>query len=208
MTPVTKQTLVHDHGYTNREETIVSAEKTPPPVKEKAAKPRKPKHSRKFQELQNLYDYNAEIRKSSRPVVHDVTFKERAMSDEMSLLYEFLTKGIDSEDIQYMRQCYEGLLADDAVGYWLNDTHWVDHCVTDLYSSPPKRRKKDDHRVHSTGCARTEGYYKIEATEKAKYKYHHARSTANTSPNAPVQKMQGKIFYLCCNLVKLYHKLM
>lgn len=199
-TQVTQETLVHDHGYTNREEAVVEkvVEK---PVKEKQPRPRKPKHSRKFQELQNLYNYNDEIQRSSQPV-HDVKFSERDMVSEMNVLYEFLTKGIDTEDIKYLRQSYDTLLADDSMGYWLNDTHWVDHCITDLYSSPPKRRKRDDHRVHSTGCARTEGFYKIEATEKAKYKYHHARSTANSSPNAHVTKMQGMYLYFIRFLLK------
>lgn len=124
--------------------------------------------------------------------IHTVKHKERDVMSQMGILYEFLTKGIDHEDIQYMKQSYEFMLADDTMGYWLNDTHWVDHCVTDLYSSPPKRRKKDDLKVHASGCARTEGYYKIEAHEKAKYKYHHAKSNAIVSPNVPVTKMQGE----------------
>lgn len=31
---------------------------------------------------------------------------------------------------------------------------------------------------HSSGSARTEGYYKMDARLKAKYKYHHGRATA------------------------------
>ena len=41
--------------------------------------------------------------------------------------------------------------------------------LTDL-SSPAKKRKRDDSRVHTTGCARTEGFYKIDVREKAKHK--------------------------------------
>lgn len=112
------------------------------------------------------------------------------------------------EDIQYLKSAYEAMLANDSIGYWLNDTHWVDHCLTDLYSSPPKKRKRDDLRVHSTGCARTEGFYKMEAREKAKYKYHHTRShTTTTSPNFIVTKAQGKflaIFYI----IKTYFMLL
>lgn len=101
--------------------------------------------------------------------------------------------GIDNEDIQYMKISYEAMLADDALGYWLNDTHWVDHCSTDLYSNP-RKKKKDDVRVHDSGCARAEGYYKISQQEKIKYKYHHAKSHAvSLSPNAvTVSKMQGE----------------
>lgn len=68
-------------------------------------------------------------------------FKERDMIAEMQLLYEFLTKGIDPEDILYLKKSYECLLAaDDSQSYWLNDTHWVDHCPTDIPYIPPKKK--------------------------------------------------------------------
>lgn len=181
VTEMTKQSLVHDHGYTNKEEVIA------PKVPEKLPRQRKPKE-KKLKELQNVIDYNHH--QLSKPaMVHEMKHKERDMVTEMGVLYEFLTKGIDLEDINYMKTSYEAMLADDSIGYWLNDTHWVGHCITDLYSSPPKKRKRDDLRIHSTGCARTEGYYKVAAVEKAKYKYHHTK--AYTSPNVPVTKAQG-----------------
>lgn len=46
---------------------------------------------------------------------------------EMHGLYEFLTKGIDDEDIVYLKESYEAFLQDPNASYWLNDTHWVDH---------------------------------------------------------------------------------
>lgn len=46
----------------------------------------------------------------------DVKHRERDMVAEMAVLYEFLTKGIDQEDIDYMRQSYEAMLADDSIG--------------------------------------------------------------------------------------------
>ncbi|KAF5281886.1 hypothetical protein FQR65_LT14469 [Abscondita terminalis] len=176
-----QQNLAHDHGYTNKEEVVV--QKKPP-------RQRKPK---KLKELQNVIDYNQQLHaKMVKPtVVHDLKHKERDMVSEMGILYEFLTKGIDLEDIDYMKTSYEAMLADDSIGYWLNDTHWVDHCFTDLYSCPPKKRKRDDLRVHSSGSARSEGYYKVAAIEKAKYKYHHTKSYNNTLPNIPVTKAQG-----------------
>ncbi|KAL3271157.1 hypothetical protein HHI36_021655 [Cryptolaemus montrouzieri] len=202
-----QENVDHDHGYSTiktaepvlkeKEPSTVLpiAEKTPEKlVKEKVPRPRKRKEHKKLQELQNTMDHREEYqnRMFMQPyTVHSVKHKERDVIAQMGILYEFLTKGIDKEDIQYMKTSYEAMLADDAMGYWLNDTHWVDHCVTDLFSNP-KRKKKDDVRVHSTGCARTEGYYKITPHEKAKYKYHHAKSHAvSLSPNAPVSKMQG-----------------
>lgn len=211
----TPQTLAHDHGYTNREEATAITVAPPvveKPKKEKQPRQRKQKHN-KSQEIQNTLDYE-DVRRPqeleyrlpipTEPTIHDVKFKERDLVAEMGVLYEFLTKGIDSEDIGYLKGAYEAMLADDTIGYWLNDTHWVDHCLTDLYSSPPKRRKKDDARIHVTGSARTEGYYKVAANEKAKYKYHHTKSNTNTSPNVPVTKMQGKniLISIPINLVK------
>lgn len=55
-------------------------------------------------------------------------FSERTTMQEMQVLYEFLTRGIDPEDINYLKRSYDAMLASDAAGYWLNDTHWVDHC--------------------------------------------------------------------------------
>lgn len=98
-----------------------------------------------------------------------VTYKERELMSEMTILYEFLTRGIDAEDVEYLRRSYEALLADDAQGYWLNDTHWVDHPPTDI-PSPAKKRKRDELRLHASGSARTEGYYKVDIREKAKHK--------------------------------------
>uniref|UniRef100_A0A4Y0BGX5 [histone H3]-lysine(4) N-trimethyltransferase n=1 Tax=Anopheles funestus TaxID=62324 RepID=A0A4Y0BGX5_ANOFN len=141
-------------------------------------------------------------------------YRPRELANEMGLLFDFLTRGIDTEDIRYIRQSYELLLMDDANSYWLNATHWVDHCSTDrsfepalLLPPPTKRRKKDkaggggsslaDIKLHRTGSARTEGYYKIDPREKAKYKYHHLKGTAaanhlsNLELAKAVTKMQG-----------------
>ncbi|XP_053671104.1 histone-lysine N-methyltransferase SETD1 [Anopheles nili] len=141
-------------------------------------------------------------------------YRPRELSYEMGILFDFLTRGIDNEDIRYIQQSYELLLLDDASSYWLNATHWVDHCATDrsfepaLLAVPPgKRRKKDklggggsslaDIKLHRTGSARTEGYYKIDPREKAKYKYHHLKGTAaanhlsNLELAKAVTKMQG-----------------
>ncbi|XP_013116526.2 histone-lysine N-methyltransferase SETD1 [Stomoxys calcitrans] len=134
-------------------------------------------------------------------------FKPRDATDEMMVLYEFLTKGIDAEDIQYIRRCYEIHLQEDTYGFLLNNTHWVDHCVTDRAFVPPpvkKRKKEDELKIHKTGCARTEGFYKLDVREKAKHKYHHAKANVENAQsldktddqitnlhNKQVSKMQG-----------------
>ncbi|KAL9895565.1 SET domain containing 1 [Glossina fuscipes fuscipes] len=124
-------------------------------------------------------------------------FKSRDATDEMMVLYEFLTKGVDAEDIQYIRRSYEIHLQEDTYSFWLNNTHWVDHCVTDRTFVPPpnkKRKKDDDLKRHKTGCARTEGYYKLDVREKAKHKYHHAKATVENAMN--VDRGDDQIFSL------------
>ncbi|XP_049793284.1 histone-lysine N-methyltransferase SETD1B [Schistocerca nitens] len=137
-----------------------SVENELPPASKKARKS-------KFEELMNETAY-------VKPVTKAVVFSKRDIIGEMTVLYEFLTRGIDKEDIHYLKRSYEAMLADDAQGYWLNDTHWVDHPVTDL-SSAPRKKKRDEGRVHKTGCARTEGYYKIDVKEKLKHKHHYGQ---------------------------------
>jgi len=54
-------------------------------------------------------------------------FNKRDMVQEATVLFEFLTKGIDVEDINYLKQSYDLLLSNDTVHYWMNETHWVSH---------------------------------------------------------------------------------
>ncbi|CAH1134174.1 unnamed protein product [Ceutorhynchus assimilis] len=185
--------LAHDHGYTHKADPEAVPVPVPVPVsvpvpvesppqpkkeKEKPPKPPKQKKQKKLQEIQNISYTDKDVSKNGEYNPHEhITHKVRDQMSEFGVLYEFLTKGLDKEDSDCLKRSYEELLSDDAMGYWLNDTHWVDHCVTDLYSSPPKRRKRDV-RGHASGSARTEGYYKMSAHEKSRYKYHHAKSHA------------------------------
>lgn len=153
--------------------------------KEKIDKKRRVHKYSKLHEYQNHEREKENIRSDARvenlmrkpmappappaPPSTEVRYKERDLMTEMAILYEFLTRGIDAEDVEYLRRSYEALLADDSQGYWLNDTHWVDHTITDI-PTPAKRRKRDDTRLHVTGSARTEGYYKVDIKEKAKHK--------------------------------------
>jgi len=34
----------------------------------------------------------------------------------------------------------------------------------------PRKKKKDEWKVHDTGCGRTEGYYKVDSKQKANHK--------------------------------------
>ncbi|XP_031847043.1 SET domain containing 1 [Nomia melanderi] len=130
-------------------------------------------HEGEKENIQNEFVYEKYPKKVVQEAI--MTYKERDLMSEMAILYEFLTRGIDAEDVEYLRRSYEALLADDSQGYWLNDTHWVDHPATDI-PSPAKRRKRDELRLHASGSARTEGYYKVDLREKAKHKHHYAQS--------------------------------
>ncbi|XP_023288226.1 histone-lysine N-methyltransferase SETD1A isoform X2 [Orussus abietinus] len=172
------------------------AHRTPPAIKPKSSRPIKSEKTKekaektakrkytKYSKLHAHQDHEREKENIQNELVYEeprkvqgpsVKYKERDLMSEMTILYEFLTRGIDAEDVEYLRRSYEALLADDSQGYWLNDTHWVDHPPTDI-PSPAKRRKRDELRLHATGSARTEGYYKVDVREKAKHKHHYAQS--------------------------------
>ena len=78
-----------------------------------------------------------------------------------------------------MKKSYEALLQEDTQAWWLNDTHWFGHPPTNNPVPKKKRRINDENysRIHVTGCARSEGYYKMDTVEKRKHSY----LTSNTS---------------------------
>lgn len=56
-----------------------------------------------------------------------VTFSKRSMQEEANILFEFLTDGIDEEDIEFIRKKHEALVSTDNSFYWLYETNWVYH---------------------------------------------------------------------------------
>ncbi|XP_070504129.1 histone-lysine N-methyltransferase SETD1 [Chironomus tepperi] len=126
-------------------------------------------------------------------------YNKRQNTEEFDVLCRFLTQGIDQEDVDYMKRAYTYLIQNDIPGTeLLHQVHWVDHCSTDrsFVPSAPKKRRRDDFpelREHVTGCARTEGFYKIDSKEKAHYKYHHLKGTVAGChlETAKVAKMQN-----------------
>ena len=44
---------------------------------------------------------------------------------------------------------------------------------------PTKRRRLQEEELHPTGCARSEGYYKIDARDKTRYLPHLRRAPGN-----------------------------
>ena len=126
----------------------VKATKTP---RKKPAKSR----ARKLADVTNLG--SRELENLLPVVVEKPNYTPRQMQQEMAITYKFLFKGIDEEDVEYLKQRYEVLLQDDSMqAYWLHDTHWVEHAHTLIPNPPPpkkKRRHANDvvYSNHATG---------------------------------------------------------
>ncbi|XP_074546036.1 histone-lysine N-methyltransferase SETD1B-A isoform X2 [Halichoeres trimaculatus] len=95
-------------------------------------------------------------------------FNPRSDFEEMTILYDIWNDGIDEEDVRLLRITYDKMLQQDNGNDWLNDTLWVNHPATNI-PGVKKKRRDDGMRDHMTGCARSEGYYKIDKKDKIKY---------------------------------------
>lgn len=187
--------FAHDHGYMSSKPekahapapmAILPVAKPLKPKKEKVEKEKdrqnkkemKKEQQRLMKEQLELERLELERQAKAMRFVPKMKYQERDSRAEMAVMYEFLSKGIDAEDCEYMRRSYESLLQDDMNSYWLNATHWVDHCTTDRswWAAPAAKKRRRDQQVmedgkrHVTGSARTEGYYKVDSREKMKWK--------------------------------------
>uniref|UniRef100_A0A8D2ZH26 SET domain containing 1B, histone lysine methyltransferase a n=1 Tax=Scophthalmus maximus TaxID=52904 RepID=A0A8D2ZH26_SCOMX len=108
-------------------------------------------------------------------------FKRRSNFEEVTILYDIWNEGIDEEDIRLLQITYDKMLQQDNGNDWLNDTLWVNHPSTHV-PGVKKKRRDDGMRDHMTGCARSEGYYKIDKKDKIKY----LQSTRLLSEEPPV----------------------
>ncbi|XP_029371070.1 histone-lysine N-methyltransferase SETD1B-A isoform X2 [Echeneis naucrates] len=108
-------------------------------------------------------------------------FNPRSEFEEMTILYDIWNEGIDDEDIRLLQITYDKMLQQDNGNDWLNDTLWVNHPPTNI-PGVKKKRRDDGMRDHMTGCARSEGYYKIDKKDKIKY----LQSTRLQSEEPPV----------------------
>lgn len=182
-----------DHGYTMNNTVDTAAA----PVQIQKQGPGRPKKDSALARLKKaekeaaLAEAIEAKKRASQPFVSEERFAERDINDEVILLYEFLTKGIDAEDIEYLRQSYEYMLQDDANNYWLNATHWMEHCGTAAQPVSRKRKRDSDTKKHASGSARTEGFYKQDIRDKARFKYHHAK--LNVGETAVVSDIQAKL---------------
>uniref|UniRef100_A0A8D3A8W1 SET domain containing 1A, histone lysine methyltransferase n=1 Tax=Scophthalmus maximus TaxID=52904 RepID=A0A8D3A8W1_SCOMX len=104
------------------------------------------------------------------PELPAVKFDNRSEFEQMTILYDIWNSGLDGEDLTLLKRTYEKLLQDDHSSDWLNDTHWVNHTITNLPNPRRKKKSADGQlRQHVTGCARSEGYYAISRKEKDVY---------------------------------------
>lgn len=44
------------------------------------------------------------------------------------------------------------------------------YILTDIPNEVTLKKKNDEWKIHDTGCARTEGYYKVDSKQKANFK--------------------------------------
>lgn len=184
--------LANDHGYTRPrsppKETVVKTE-SPAALT--------PQNRNKIGRKPSVSLIKPSF-KPSKPAIKEETkvFKPREHKEQFDILYKFLKDGIDLEDMRYLKRSYEMMLNDldrqkkDNL-LWLNDTHWVDHPVTDIPDPPRKRRRDDFSRPHTTGCCRTEGYYKMDPREKARTKYHLHRSLGELFNQTKIGNIDG-----------------
>ena len=181
----------NDHGYTRPRtppagKPAVDPAGKPVPATPKPAAAAAVKPSIKPAALFKQKNKIADSRSPLAPVAPKRTFKERPGREEADIVFKFLTKGLDIEDIKYLKLSYNMMLErqDDKYSKMLNYTHWVDHTVTDIPEPPtPKKKRKTDMdfaKTHHTGCARTEGYYKMDPREKLRTKYHLQRGNPET----------------------------
>ncbi|KAM9746584.1 LOW QUALITY PROTEIN: histone-lysine N-methyltransferase SETD1A [Menidia menidia] len=104
------------------------------------------------------------------PELPAVKYENRSEFEQMTILYDIWNSGLDGEDLMLLKKTYEKLLQDDHGSDWLNDTHWVNHTITNLPNPRRKKKSADGQlREHVTGCARSEGYYAISRKEKDVY---------------------------------------
>ncbi|XP_064210156.1 histone-lysine N-methyltransferase SETD1B-A-like isoform X2 [Anguilla rostrata] len=123
----------------------------------------KPQRRVRRRQEELLLASHSPVASSPRPL-----FPPRSEFEEMTILYNLWNDGIDEEDIRNLQITYDKMLQQDNGNDWLNDTLWVHHPPTSI--APVKRKKRDDGmRDHMTGCARSEGYYKIDKKDKIKY---------------------------------------
>ena len=104
-------------------------------------------------------------REDAALVKKDPIFSARSKESEKNILWDIVREGVDVEDLIFLKEAFENLRQHRAEE--TQNLCWVDHPPTII---PPQKTKRESRmRVHKSGSARTEGYYKIPIAEKAQY---------------------------------------
>lgn len=93
------------------------------------------------------------------PIVAKPEYVARSERAELDVRSEFLSKGLDLEDLIYLKKQYDDLVQEDYPRTeWVNETHWVNHPPTFELSPPPRKKSRTskhgdsvDHHYHVTG---------------------------------------------------------
>ena len=85
-------------------------------------------------------------------------FDLRDVKREAEIVCELFTRGMDYEDMLFIRRCYGELLqSDNPHMAWVNDTHWVNHPCTYIPDPSPRKKSRrrhqssEPHSQHRTG---------------------------------------------------------
>lgn len=108
-----------DKIKTNQEPPTIIKEKIPDISPKKFKQPLAVRDNNKIENIEHL-----SVLKQRDSQVKTKYFNKRDTNEESAVLFEFLTKGIDMEDINYLRQSYDSLRS---VHDWMNESHWVNH---------------------------------------------------------------------------------
>uniref|UniRef100_A0A8C4R8A7 Uncharacterized protein n=1 Tax=Eptatretus burgeri TaxID=7764 RepID=A0A8C4R8A7_EPTBU len=117
-------------------EVLGKRPKAEPPVASPARKlPKLDKKKKKKQEqleecieVDEDEDEEEEFEEEEDPKEKDQAFEVRTELEEMAILYDIWSAGIDEEDSLLLRDTYSKLLQQEGSPVWFNDTHWVYHC--------------------------------------------------------------------------------
>ncbi|XP_038143202.1 histone-lysine N-methyltransferase SETD1B-A-like [Cyprinodon tularosa] len=82
--------------------------------------------------------------------------RRRSSCEEFNILHNIWKEGLDEEDARHLQSVYERLQEQDDGAGWLSETI-------------PAESSEENQPVHSTGSARSEGFYKISRKDKIKY---------------------------------------
>lgn len=167
------------------------------PVSPSAVPPSKPAVPVVKKEVEEVKPVVAKKKKSKK------TFPRRAITDEEDILRRFESGGFDEEDVEYLRGAFEQLRQNEETPWahklcWLNPPSAPTGSGEDEDNVKPAARRKarqseDVFEIkHKTGCARTEGYYKLSHKQKRSL----VRRTECTFERTIVQSEQVRLPFI------------